>query len=442
MKFSKILLSSVAICSLSMAATPAFADDNAEITALHAEVDALKAQLAALSAKVDKAAAPAATAKPATETAWKGAPESSGPAGVTFKPRGRMQMDIGSVTSPPGVTNTSLGVATEFRRVQLGAEGTLSGGIGYRVDAELANGPVELQDAYLTYKTGKTTITLGQQKTFSALEDMTSDLFTSFQERAAYIGAFGFTRRLGVSATYAGKEFLVQGGVFSDNATNLSADSNNSFSIDGRLVFNPKLGSDQLHLGVSGHYRSLNDLTNSVRYRARPFVHTTDVRLVDTKAFSATAEQSVGLESAYIHGPFHATAEGHWLTAKRTSLANPTFFGGYAEVGYFLTGGDSISYKGGVYDRIKPVHPMGKGGMGALEMNARYDVVDLNDAGIIGGTQKTYGLSMIWVPMDYVRFIANYGHIVLHNAAVVGTGTAATGNYDADSFGLRAQVDF
>ena len=436
------LFAGAAIAAIISSASPAFAQSaDPEVQALRAEVQALKDQLAAISAKVDAAdaASKAAAKKPVAETKWKGGPETSDSTGFTFKPRGRVQVDVGSVSAPSAIISPELGVATEFRRVYLGAEGTIPGGFGYRIEADVANSAVDLTDVWLTYKKGKTTITLGQQKAFWGLEEMTSDLFTTFQERAAFNSAFGFERRIGLSAAYAGKDVLLQGGVFTDNAADLNADTNNSYSVDGRVVFSPKFGKSQLHLGGSAHYRELNDLSNTARYRARPFVHTTDLRFVDTKPFASTGESSFGLEAALINGPFHATLEGHQLTSFRPGLANPTFRGGYAEVGYFLTKGDTVGYKGGVYDRIKPAHPLDKGGMGAFQVSARYDYLDLSDAGIIGGQQSTYGLSLIWVPIDYVRFIANYGHLQLTDTPIL----AGTRNdYGVDSVGLRAQVDF
>jgi phosphate-selective porin OprO and OprP len=442
MGLKKSLICAASVTVLLITASPAFAQSNAtEVQQLRSEVQLLKDQLAALSAKVDAADAAdkAAAKKPVAETKWKGGPETSDTNGFTFKPRGRVQVDLGSVSAPSAIISPSLGVATEFRRVYLGAEGTIPGGFGYRIDADIGSNSVDLADIWLTYKTGKTLITIGQQKTFGSLEEMTSDLFTSFQERAAFTSGFGFERRLGVSAIYGGKDVIVQAGVFSDNINDLSSDTNNSFSVDGRVVYAPKLGNTQLHLGGSAHYRELNGLANVVRYRARPFVHTTDLRFVDTKAFAATGESSFGLEAAVINGPFHATLEGHQLTSFRSGLTNPKFRGGYAELGFFLTKGDSITYKNGAYDRIKPANPLGKGGMGAVQVSARYDFLDLNDAGIIGGQQKTYGLSLMWVPVDYVRFIANYGHIDLTDSPIL----AATRNdYGLDSFGVRAQLDF
>jgi phosphate-selective porin len=100
---------------------------------------------------------------------------------------------------------------------------------------------------------------------------------------------------------------------------------------------------------------------------------------------------------------------------------------------------DTTAYKGGVYDRIRPKHPLGKGGMGAVQLNLRYDWLDLNSGAIIGGRQQVAGVSALWMPTDYVRFILNYGHLWLDNAAV---SASAVTSYSADSMGLRAQFDF
>jgi len=429
----------------------------AQMSQMAERIDTLEAQLATARTRADTAQAAAdkaiaaqaniaaavvqtATAKPATEITWDGAPKLTGKDGWSFKPRGRLQVDTAGVDAPSGITSRKrLGIGTEFRRAYIGFDGTIPGGFGYRVEADLANSGVELTDLYLTYKaTPEVTVTLGQHKPFWSMEEMTSDLFTSFMERAAYNSAFGFERRVGVSATYSGKSFLAQGGVFADNAKDLD-DINNSFSFDGRLVFMPKLGDGQLHIGGSAHFRQLNDAPHVANYQSRPFVHTTDLRLVGTgNILPVSSERSFGLEAAYINGRFHATAESHWLTARRPGFADPTFNGGYAEVGMMLTD-DKTAYKGGAYDRIRPKNPLGKGGMGALQVNGRYDWLDLTDAGITGGRQQIAGVSLLWVPVDYVRFLVNYGHIWLKDATVAAGGDR---NYTADSIGARAQFDF
>lgn len=417
----------------------------AELAALKAQVQTLETRLDAATAQPAPAPAPVpspsqVTAKPATEISWKGAPEIKTADGWSFKPRGRIQLDIAGVDTPAGVTGNRGGTTTEFRRVYLGVDGKIPGGFSYRVEADIANSGVELTDIYMTYGTGPLSVTAGQIKPFTGLDDMTSDLFTSNLERAAFVQAFGFERRVGLSAQYKGKALLLQGGVFSDNAADLT-DSNHSMSVDGRVVFMPKLGNTQLHLGASAHYRDPNDSAATNRYRARPFVHTTDVRLVDTGVLDVSSERGLGLEAAVIAGPFHAAGEGYWQKVNRTgAAADPTFFGGYAEVGMVLTGGDARGYKDGAFDRLKPSKPITAGGIGAIEVNARYDYLDLNDAGIVGGRQKAALIGLVWAPIDYIRITANYGKLWIDDARIA----TVTGDrsYQADTFGLRTQIDF
>ncbi|ALJ13275.1 OprO/OprP family phosphate-selective porin [Sphingopyxis macrogoltabida] len=446
-----------ALLGTSMLGVPTLAHAQAmsaeEAAALRAELAALKAQVQTLETRLDAAtgqapasapaptapAAPAVTAKPATEISWKGAPEIKTADGWSFKPRGRIQLDLAGIDAPDGVTGARGGLKTEFRRVYLGVDGKIPGGFSYRVEADIANSSVELTDVYMTYGPGPLSVTAGQLKPFSSLDDLTSDLFTSFTERAAFTQAFGFERRVGLSTQYKGKAVLVQAGVFGDNANDLLDDANNSIGVDGRVVWMPKFGNTQLHLGGSAHWRDLNDPAATLRYRSRPFVHTTDLRLVDTRALGASGERGMGLEAAIVSGPFHAAGEGFWQTMRRTGDTDPTFFGGYAEAGFVLTG-ESRGYKDGAFDRLKPAKPITDGGIGAIEINARYDHLDLNDGGIIGGRQRTALIGVVWAPIDYIRITANYGRVKINDAAIA----SATGDrdYSADVFGLRTQVDF
>lgn len=446
-----------ALLGTSMLGVPTLAHAQAmsaeEAAALRAELVALKAQVQTLETRLDAAtgqtpvsapaptapAAPTVTAKPATEISWKGAPEIKTADGWSFKPRGRIQLDLAGVDAPAGVTGPRGGLKTEFRRVYLGVDGKIPGGFSYRVEADIANSSVELTDVYMSYGPGPLSVTAGQIKPFTSLDDMTSDLFTSFTERAAFVQAFGFERKVGMSAQYKGRALLVQAGVFGDNANDLLDDANNSIGVDGRVVWMPKLGDAQLHLGGSAHWRDVNDPAATLRYRSRPFVHTTDLRLVDTRALGASGEQGMGLEAAVIAGPFHAAGEAFWQTMRRPGLADPTFFGGYAEAGFVLTG-ESRGYKDGAFDRLKPAKPVTDGGIGAIEINARYDHLDLNDSGIIGGRQRTALIGVVWAPIDYVRITANYGRVKINDAAIAST--AGDRDYSADVFGLRTQIDF
>ncbi|USA39349.1 OprO/OprP family phosphate-selective porin [Pelagerythrobacter marinus] len=371
-----------------------------------------------------------------TTIRWKGAPVIEGEGGWSFKPRGRLQIDAGTIAAP-AATGVEDGFGSEIRRARLGVEGDIPGGFGYKFELDFAGGEVEIADAIATYGDGGLTVSAGQHNTFQGLEELTSSRFISTMERAAFTDAFGFERRVGLSAQYAADGWLVQAGVFGDNADDLS---NRNWSVDGRLVAMPELGGAQLHLGGSLHYAEYESGT-TLRYRQRPFVHFTDTRFIDTGRFAADSELGMGLEAAAIAGPFHAAAEGFWQKVDRPgALADPTFFGGYAEVGLFLTRGDTRGYKRGVFDRVKPASPVGEGGFGAIQVNLRYDRLDLSEAAIVGGTQDGYALSLVWTPTDHTRLMANYGRMEYRGAAIPAAGGERS--YGVDAFGVRAQIDF
>jgi phosphate-selective porin OprO and OprP len=448
------LLSATFLTALPAQAQPAVAE---EIAALRGQLEAMSARLEAVEARAMRAeaalaqaeAAPAeAPAAPAAEPEirFRGAPEIRTSSGWSFKPRGRLQYDFGTVSRPDGINDSSLGFGNEIRRARLGIEGSIPGGFGYVFEADFADNDVEITDAILTYKASDTaTLTIGQHNNFPSLEEVTSSRFTSFIERAAFTDAFNFERRVGLSATVTSGDFIAQAGLFTDNIADLGNDENNAVGVDGRIVFAPELGeTGQLHLGASAHWRDLGDPADAgatTRYRQRPLVHFTDVRFVATPALGVEQESSYGLEAAFIQGPFHAAAEAHWLDSDLLDRSSRNFFGGYAEIGYFLTG-ETRGYRNGRWDRTSVKRPVGgdEGGFGALQLNLRYDHLDLNSAPTFGGIQNGFQAALIWIPSDYVRFLLNYGRMSYDDAAL----PAAGGNraYDVDVLGARAQIDF
>jgi len=409
-----------------------------ELDEAQARIELLQAQVEALQESIAQIQAAQAKSVPA----WKGAPQlEDKEKGWSFKPRGRLMYDFATVSSPDGYSNPGLGFSNELRRGRLGAEGTVPGGFGYKLELDFAAGEVEFTDAFLSYKKGGFEFILGQHNNFQSLEELSSSLHTSFIERAAFTDAFGFERRVGASVQYSSGSLLAQAGLFTDSISDLNAigDDNNSYGFDGRLVFAPTMGSNQLHFAASAHHRELKDAATSVRYRQRPAVHSTDVRFVDTGSIgSVEAETGYGVEAAGIFGPFHVAGEAYWQNVSRPGLPDPNFFGAYVEGGYFFTG-ESRGYKGGKFDRVKVKKGFDKGGFGALSLNLRWDYLDLNSKGIVGGKQNAYQASLNWKPSDYLLFGLNFAHIIYDDAAISAAGDR---DYSVNMLGLRSQIDF
>lgn len=454
------------VAGLCLATSPAQAQDGSlsadEAAALRSEIATLKAQLQRMEHRLDGAtgapqrtasptAAPAtvAAAKPAptTEIAWKGSPQFTASGGRSFKAKGRIQTDLGYVGRPDGSTDRGLGYAAEMRRIRLGGEGSLGAGIGYKLELELSDNGVDLVDTFVTYKTGGWQFALGNQNQFQSLDELTGDTSGSVMERAAFTDAFNFERRLGLAAQYEKSAWLLQAGLFADDITALSNDSdgasggdeNNSYGLDGRLVYAPKLGKTQLHLGGSAHWRDLKRVGDAgTRYRQRPYVHTSNTRLIGTSTLAVRDEAHYGLEAAFVRGRLHGAAETHWLESDLASGPDARFFGGYAELGWFLTD-DTRGYKSGIFDRAKPRKPLGGGGIGAVQVNARYDHLDLNDGPIVGGRQDALIAALIWQPVEYLRFNLNHAYLAYQDATPLADGDR---DYGVHVTGARMELDF
>ena len=445
----RLSLTAAALCCTM--ATPLYAQDvsvaaedlaamRAQLAQMNARIDQLEAELVearAASDAQDAVLAERVEAMPAAEPAAAAPVEKLAKSdGWSFKPRGRLMIDAG-LTGVPATVLADDGFGNEIRRSRLGASGDIPGGFGYKFELDFAGNEVEAADAYISYEDGPLEVIVGQHNNFQSLEELTSSLHTTFIERAAFTDAFAFERRVGVSVQYLVGPILAQAGVFTDN---LEDTASKNRGVDARLVYMPRLGDAQLHLGGSFHYSDQGDTAARVRYRQRPLVHFTSSRFVNTGNIGASSETGYGVEAAAIAGRFHVAGEGFWQSVNLSGLGvDPTFFGGYAEAGIFLTN-DSRGYKAGKFDRTKPSDPIGQGGMGSVQFNLRYDYLDLNDAGILGGKQDGYFASLIWKPTAYTAFMVNYGRLQ-YTDAVLPTANGET-SYGVDAFGVRAQVDF
>ena len=453
--------------------------DSAEARARLAEADA-----AAARTELAKAALPAPTvsAKPATEIAWKGAPELSTKDGWTFKPRGRIHLDGGTISSPGALSNPSLGGNLRVRRLRLGAEGTMPGEIGYKLELDFANSSVAMADALVSYSPRNAPIILraGNFETLNGLEQITSSNNTSFVERASFNDAFLNSRRLGAAIAFKNKSGTVRAevGAFAAHSLDSSLD-NDGWIGAARLVFAPQALGGQLHFGANYQYRdfasnisggtstganmpSVNQLS---RYRARPNSQLTDVRFVDTGSFAAKGDSVFGLEGAAIFPGLYLAGEAQWVKARSyrpgdlasgsdafsggnsavVTSTNPGFFGMYGEVGYFLTG-ETRGYKrgDGTWSRTKVNKPWSKGGLGAVQLAGRFEFLDLDDDALIagptnnfstgtsalaalptrlgrGGTQSSYLVGLNWYASDYLRLLVNYGRIEVRSGPLAAT---------------------
>ncbi len=129
-------------------------------------------------------------------------------------------------------------------------------------------------------------------------------------------------------------------------------------------------------------------------------------------------------------------SEWGWLTSKDAVAVgdDAKYNAGYAEVGYFLTGeNNGMSLSKGSWGRPKVNKSVYEGGMGAWQLVAKYDMIDLNDRGMAGGEMNTWILGVNWYLNRFTRVMANYSTSNIKHASL---------DRDVNSFGLRFQVDW
>ena len=491
-----------------------------------AKIELLQAQVDALQQAIEQVKTQMVKATPS----WKGGPQwDDKEAGFSFKPKGQIQWDAGYVGFPRGneirsngtttpLVNTgglnyqNLGWNSRGRRLTIGADGTLPGGFRYSAEFNFANATVDYEDIFLAYdfKNAPLTLQIGHIYPFSSLDTMTSSKYTSFMERAGITDAFNYNRRLGIAFTANDKKadsWTFQGGIFNE-PINDTTFTRTGWQASLRGIYSPQMGDVRLHLGANLQYRQNRREARGANYQERPYTQVTDQRFISTGNIASKGDFIAGAELAAIYKSFHVAAEAQkvWLhgtfnaadfIAKNGDLGSndvptgavynddPNFWGGYFELGYYLTG-ETRAYKGGGFGRVKVLHPFNEGGWGAFQINGRVDYVDLTDSlgGLVtanpgsayglgsnstflnGGKQTGLLASLIWNPTDYLRFMAQYSHVHVVGGPRVTVST--TGNpllippvppqlgmfpvgttkapddrkFNSEVFTMRAQVDF
>lgn len=470
---------------------------DARAAELEAQIEGLQAQLTELKALVTKA-----------QPSWKGAPQfADADDGWSFKVRGRLMIDTAYTSIPDNyVANRNLGFNTRVRRFRIGVEGAIPGGFGYKAEADFANAAVGFGDVILTYApTGKIFgVTLGNHESLNGMEQITSSRWSSFIERGQGNDAFGNTRRLGLSLNVHSKDnlFRFDTGLFAAHSIDASLD-NDGWIGAARMTYAPYVGPGFVHMGLNFQHREFqsNDAgvastsvgapsTNQIaRYRARPFLQTTDVRYVDTGNFAAKSDNIFGAELYGVFKSLHVGGEAQYVKVNAysagdratgldafnggsvvTPTGDPSFFSGFFEAGYFLTG-ETRGYKNGLWDRTKVLNPLNKGGSGAFQLTGRVDYLDLDTNKLKngatnnfatgtstlaalntrlgrGGKQTGYLFGLTWIPVDYVRFLVNYIHTEVEGGPLAATvkplSTAPVDQrkFSTDAIAIRASIDW
>jgi len=404
-------------------------------------------------AAVQTAEAPSASADKDDSEAWKvywknGFRFERNDGLFKLKIGGRIHLDFGGISADDAmnVAYPDLeGIGEEVRRARLFMEGNFyEHGLfkaqydfaGTASNDEIAN----IKDLFIGLQKlpWVGTFLAGHQKEPFSLGEMTSSKYITFMERALPVVAFAPSRNTGIAFhnnAFNKRMTWAVGGFRGDTAdAEQRFDDQSVYNVTTRFTGLPVYaneGRQLVHLGFGYSHSFAND---PVRFRSRPETHLTSIRLIDTGSIQSNGLDTLGGEFAMVMGPFFAQAEliAALVDGGRNN-PDPTYWGGYGEVSWFITG-ENKKYKTsrGVFDRVKPKNRFSikDGGWGAWELAARYSYLDLNDKGLRGGIENNTTVGVNWYLYSNLRLMLNWVH------------AHQNGLGDADIIQTRFAVDF
>ena len=395
-----------------------------------------------------------------TTVAWKGAPQWTND-DVQFKVRGRILLDyVYQDVDRAGALADYKTSNARGRQVFLGVEGKLNNYFAYKIEGGAVNGGAwAWDDAVLEFKpTDMSSIMVGNVKA-AGLENMTSTRYISFMDRGPYGDIATDSYLVSVVGKLNGQNWTVTGQVAGDSLNSADVDntgaanpgSKERIGYTARGTFAPINGDrDKLHLGAWARYRNHGDEA-AFNYRGRTNTGYGNTRYYSTGAIGDT-DQTLAFEGAYVHGPFSVQGEYAQIKIDRLKTVqpggDPDINVGYAFVSFWPTG-EMRNYDPtkGEFGRPKIVSPVTSGGLGGVELLARYDFADLTDvyssastaagrtAAQDAGEYKAWTLGVNYYPTSYVRVQANYTDGEIDNPV-------AGRDVELKQFQLRAQLDF
>jgi phosphate-selective porin OprO/OprP len=381
--------------------------------------------------------------------------------------RALVQFDVGYFAQGRNPPSVDLNSGTNFRRAQLGFQGTVFKDWAYNFLYDFGGYGVEgrgyIYNAYIQYDGLKPFgIRVGAYTPSEGQEDQTGsgDLF--FTERAASVDVArnlaGAPSREAVSIFAQDDNYLVSlsyTGKKTGDGTSTGA-SVGTFdaqqSIIGRAAWLAVSAPDVKWL-VEGHITEalkLADPTASpaatvIRFSNGPEVAVDASKTVDTGNIDANRAREFGFETAATYGGFYG--QGGWFRyeiERRTAVPNPHFDGWYAFLSYSLTG-EQHPYDPTTasFRNLRPAHPLGTpGGWGAWEVLARYSNIDLDyqpfataaSGGIAGGKQDVWTIGLNWYPNNAIKFQLDYDNIQVNHV------NAPANDISANAVVLRSQI--
>ena len=353
--------------------------------------------------------------------------------GLQFRPKGRLLVDsVSQVASTSGTGDVRIDLV-RVRQAFLGLDTRVSDRLMIRMEGGASNNDAFVWDEVaVEYRFSPAILLAAGNLKAAGLENLTSTRTISFLERGPYgdlvTDPFTSSVQVRVNAGSLVGMLAAQGDTFNNLGLDFdgtaAAGARDRRAVTARLAGSLQTGdTERLHLGAWARVRDFGDQANR-SYAARP--GTSAGRSGDwlgSGSFSR-GDSTVGLEFAWMSGPFWVQAEAARLLAERSPRAaaggDPVLVAGYIFAGWNLAGeGRGYDSQRGLVSVPRVRSPLSKGGLGSLDLLARYDLADLTDvrdsaltdAGRFSarraGDYRGLTLGAVWRPEPGFRVVFN-----------------------------------
>ncbi len=348
-----------------------------------------------------------------------------------------------------------------FKRIIWAMDGKIGTKLKYKLEHQFeGDAKASWDDAYIEYYKPGLSIYFGSNHQVNSLDGQTSSAVIQFANRSLITNAFAMApRNVGIAMRKYGKNWQLSAGVYGGS---INLPSNRYFSAQRyfqmRTTYAPINNKNEiLHFGALLRLRNRAD-DGLYSYSSRPIQMPIGTQFLQTGSI-AKSDATIGGELFYAKGPFSTQFEAQNLSA-RTLDGNLNFHGAYWENSYFLTG-ESRTYNivRGLTDYVKPIHPLGKGGFGAVSIVSRLDYLDMQDGNLgkinapisswrnRGGIEYGYSIGINWHPIERVIIRSSFAttNFKATRGQILQTGNvidSPQGNGETKIFNIRTQIGF
>ncbi|MBO7197474.1 MAG: hypothetical protein J6V28_01595 [Tidjanibacter sp.] len=330
--------------------------------------------------------------------------------------------------APEGADKIGNGVS--IRRARLAIKGQLRKDWYGELDMDLANGVLELKDAYMRFDgIPNVQLQVGNFKESFSISNNTTSRYLQFIERPMAV-AFAPSRHIGLQAKWEIPVVWAAVGAFCQpvegEEARVNVEDNNKdygrssgYSFTGKVVVRPlfELHDASLHLGFATSYRTpKSDFSpskygsarissrNSTSINRKKYLDTGNIPDVNFEMLysveMAAHYKGLRCEAAFLRDDVHINEHVADSPTKR-------FWGAYAQAGVLLFGGEQHYDAGGAeYTRITPGRSWGD-----IELCARFDRLDLDSEDVRGGAANgwTFGVNY-WINSN-IKMMLNYQYV-------------------------------